>query len=159
MVPLWGGGQFCTTDVYGILLFVGLRFENILKRINNILTRNVFLSYYGNIQLSSYCLSSKYLVLKGPKLARMSEKIQNMHYQIEKGALDNLVRLRVFDIRDNVDTNFDGDKEISRLTISSYTTTSWNFCHRIANQNLETEGGLTFFQDYVQQTQESLKNY
>ncbi len=90
------------------------------------------------------------------RLAVMFETFQNNYYQIEKGALDNLVRLRVFDIRDNIDTNFDGDKETSRLTISSYTTTSWNFCQRIANQNLETQGGLTFFKDFVQQTQESL---
>ena len=66
-----------------------------------------------------------------------------MFLQIEDGAFDGLVKLRVLDVREN----FSPDNS------TIYTTSSWNFCHRVAGEKLYVQGDVKFYQDLQPQSQ------
>ena len=68
-----------------------------------------------------------------------------------------MVRLRTLDVRENFDKN--GIQIYGQNTnesLSTYTTTSWNLCHRVASGSIYLQGELTFLQDLNSQTEESI---
>jgi hypothetical protein len=74
-------------------------------------------------------------------------KIEKNWQQIEDGAFDGLVRLRTLDIRYN--SGLDANSQ-------AYTTNSWNFCHKLAQQKIVVQGDIAFYKDLKLQSQVSI---